>query len=105
MRVCGRAYNVCSGAYIQKKIKEIQRFGMYALAHTRIPTKARLQMAPNGARSARKGTQKARKRAQHHRCVGCDPETPKGVPNEPPRTLVNVGETAVAAMGWSPFGD
>ena len=28
-------------------------------------------MAPQGAQSARQGTQKARKRAQHHRCVGC----------------------------------
>ena len=37
-------------------------------------------MAPQGAQSARQGTQKARKRAPAVRCVGCEPETPKGVP-------------------------
>ena len=55
---------------IQKR-KRSQFFGMYAVAHTPIPTKARQEMAPQGAQSARQGTQKARKRAPAVGCVGC----------------------------------
>jgi len=36
-------------------------------------------MAPQGAQSARQGTQKARMRAPAASCVGCAHETPKGV--------------------------
>ena len=57
-QVCGRAYNVCSSAYIQTRRKRKQCFGMYAVAHTPIPTKIRLPMAPQGAQSARQGAQK-----------------------------------------------
>ena len=41
-----------------------------------IPTKARQEMAPQGAQSARQGTQKARKRAPAVGCVGCEESTP-----------------------------
>ena len=56
-------------------------------------------MAPTGAQSARQGTQKARMRAPAVGCVGCDTETPKGVPDGPSPTLLIADETPVIAMG------
>ena len=49
------------------------------LEHTLVPTQVWRIGAACGAESARQGAQKARMRALEVSCVGCGPETPKGV--------------------------
>ena len=90
-----------------KKRKRNQPFGMYALAHTRSPAKARLQMAPQGAQSARQGTQKARMRAPAGTLRGVcksrlrmESEGRSGPPHHLPSR-----NSRHAARGWSRRGD